>query len=70
MERTKAFIHVVDAAAVGDDPVENVHKINDELFKYNPELMKRPQVIAANKTDIPGAEENVERLKAEFEPQE
>ena len=70
VERTKAFIHVVDAAAVeGDDPVENVHKINDELFKYNPELMKRPQVIAANKTDIPGAEENVERLKAEFEPQ-
>ena len=60
----------MDAAAVeGDDPVENVHKINDELFKYNPELMKRPQVIAANKTDIPGAEENVERLKAEFEPQ-
>ena len=52
VERTKAFIHVVDAAAVeGDDPVENVHKINDELFKYNPELMKRPQVIAANKTE-------------------
>ena len=68
VERTKAFIHVVDAAAIeGDDPVVNVHKINDELFKYNPELMKRPQVIAANKTDIPGAEENVERLKAEFE---
>ncbi len=70
VERTKAFIHVVDAAALeGDDPVENVRKINNELSKYNPELMKRPQVIAANKTDIPGSEENVERLKAEFEPQ-
>ncbi|GFI61445.1 GTPase Obg [Clostridiales bacterium] len=69
VERTKAFIHVVDAAAIeGDDPVENINKINDELRKYNPELMKRPQVIAANKTDIPGSEENVKRLKSEFEP--
>lgn len=68
VERTKVFIHVVDAAGVeGDDPVENVHKINQELEAYNPELMKRPQVIAANKTDIPGSEENVERLKEAYE---
>ena len=70
VERTKAFIHVVDAAAIeGDDPVENVKKINNEIISYSPELAKRPQVIAANKTDIPGSEENVARLKAEFEPQ-
>lgn len=68
VERTKVFIHVVDAAGVeGDDPVENVRKINQELGAYNPELMKRPQVIAANKTDIPGSEENVERLKEAYE---
>lgn len=68
VERTKVFIHVVDAAGVeGDDPVENVRKINQELEVYNPELMKRPQVIAANKTDIPGSEENVERLKEAYE---
>ncbi len=68
VERTKVFIHVVDAAGVeGDDPVENVRKINDELAAYNPELMKRPQVIAANKTDIPGSEENVQRLKDAYE---
>ena len=68
VERTKVFIHVVDAAGVeGDDPVENVRKINRELEAYNPELMKRPQVIAANKTDIPGSEENVERLKEAYE---
>lgn len=68
VERTKVFIHVVDAAGVeGDDPVENVRKINQELEAYNPELMKRPQVIAANKTDIPGSEENVERLKEAYE---
>lgn len=68
VERTKVFIHVVDAVGVeGDDPVENVRKINQELEAYNPELMKRPQVIAANKTDIPGSEENVERLKEAYE---
>ena len=69
VERTKVFIHVVDAAAVeGNDPVEEIKKINNELFAYNEELAKRPQVIAANKIDIPEAAENVERLKAEYEP--
>ena len=68
VERTKVFIHVVDAAALeGDDPVENFQKINQELMEYNPELMKRPQVIAANKTDIPDAEKNVIRLKQAYE---
>ncbi|KXL52662.1 GTPase ObgE [Anaerotignum neopropionicum] len=68
VERTKVFIHVVDAAGVeGDDPVENVGKINRELEEYNSELLKRPQVIAANKTDIPEAAENVLRLKEVYE---
>lgn len=68
VERTKVFIHVVDAAGVeGDDPVENVRKINRELEEYNPDLLKRPQVIAANKTDIPEAGENVARLKEVYE---
>ncbi|WP_312071554.1 GTPase ObgE [Anaerotignum propionicum] len=68
VERTKVFIHVVDAAGVeGDDPVENIRKINHELEEYNPELLKRPQVIAANKTDIPEAAENVVRLKETYE---
>lgn len=70
VERTKVFIHVVDAAGLeGDDPVENVKKINQELEAYNPELLKRPQVIAANKMDIPEAEENFKRLKEAYEPQ-
>ena len=70
VERTKVFIHVVDAAGVeGDDPVENGEKINRELAEYKEDLLKRPQVIAANKTDIPGSEENVARLKETYEPQ-
>lgn len=71
IERTKVMIHVVDAAGTeGRDPVEDIYKINRELEAYNPEIAARPQVIAANKTDLiySGDEDPVERLKAEFEP--
>ncbi|MCD8214033.1 MAG: GTPase ObgE [Clostridiales bacterium] len=70
VERTKVFIHVVDAGAIeGGDPVENVRTINAELEKYNPSLLERPMIIAANKMDITGAEENFDKLKAAFEPE-
>lgn len=72
IERTKLMIHVVDAAGIeGRDPIEDIYKINKELEEYNEEIARRPQVIAANKTDLiyPGDEEDpVERLKKEFEP--
>ncbi len=72
IERTKMMIHVVDAAgSEGRDPIDDVYKINQELTAYNPEIAARPQVIAANKTDLiydAEAEDPVERLKAEFEP--
>ncbi len=70
IERTKVFIHVVDASGIeGDDPVENIKKINLELTKYQSNLMDRPQVIACNKMDIQEAQENFEKIKSEFEPQ-
>lgn len=63
------FVHVVDAAAdEGGDPVKDVETINRELEGYNPELLKRPQIIAANKTDLPGAMENVTRLTEKYGP--
>ena len=71
IERTKMMIHVVDAAgSEGRDPVDDIHKINAELEAYNPEIAARPQVIAANKTDLIYSEDEdpVARLKAEFEP--
>ncbi len=53
IERTKVFIHLVDAASVeGRDPVEDIRAINKELESYNMDLLKRPQVIAANKMDV------------------
>ena len=52
IERTKVMIHLVDAASVeGREPIEDIIAINKELEAYNPELAKRPQVIAANKMD-------------------
>ncbi|MCR5215806.1 MAG: GTPase ObgE [Lachnospiraceae bacterium] len=52
IERCKVLIHVVDAAGVeGRDPVEDIRLINAELVKYNPKLLERPWVIAANKMD-------------------
>lgn len=72
IERTKLMIHVVDAAGTeGRDPVEDIHKINAELEAYNPEIAKRPQVIAANKIDViyqDGETDPIQALKDAFEP--
>lgn len=72
IERTKLFIHMVDAASTeGRDPLNDILIINKELKNYSPELIKRPQVIAANKTDVfYGTEEDtvITLLKEEFEP--
>ena len=74
IERTKVMIHMVDAASVeGRDPIEDILAINRELEAYNPDLLKRPQVIAANKIDViydDGTGKNpVEEIKAAFEPE-
>lgn len=72
IERTKILVHMVDAASVeGRDPVEDIHKINAELEAYDPALLKRPQIIAANKIDAFYSDEEspIEAIRREFEPQ-
>lgn len=74
IERTKVLIHVVDAASTeGRDPIEDIETINAEISRYNPDVLKRPWVIAANKTDAivleEGQEDPVERLRRRYEPQ-
>lgn len=65
VERTKVLIHVLDASGLeGRDPVEDFAKINKELALYSPKLAKRPQVIAANKMDLPQSAENLARIEA------
>ena len=64
IERTKLILHIVDAAAVdGRDPVEDFSKINAELNRYSEKLSKRPQILVANKIDLPQAKENLPALK-------
>ena len=75
IERTKLIIHIVDAASVeGRDPIADIYAINKELAAYNPDIAARPQIIAANKTDMIYDEENaaanpVQLIREEFEPQ-
>lgn len=74
IERTKVIIHIVDVAGTeGRDPIEDIYAINKELEAYNADIAKRPQVIAANKTDAiyddESGDDPVSSLKAEFEPQ-
>lgn len=60
VERTRVIIHVVDmSGSEGRDPFEDWIKINDELRQYNEKLMSRPQIVAANKMDMPESEENL-----------
>ena len=74
IERTKVLVHVVDAASTeGRDPVQDIRTILNELKAYNPELLTRPQVIAANKIDAiyteEGAQNPLDALRREFEPE-
>lgn len=73
IERTKMIIHIVDAASTeGRDPINDVKVINKELMDYSKELIKRPQVIAANKTDVfyeTEEETVITLLREEFEPE-
>lgn len=67
IERTRMLLHVVDISGVeGRDPVEDFKKINTELKNYSEILAKRPQIIALNKCDIFGAEENVKIFKKKY----
>ena len=69
IERTALIMHVVDVTGgyEGRDVIEDYTTINAELAAYASELAVRPQVVVANKCDLPGCEEAVERLRAAAE---
>ncbi|MGC4375826.1 GTPase ObgE [Fictibacillus sp. Mic-4] len=67
IERTRVILHVIDMSGMeGRDPFDDYVKINQELKEYNLRLTERPQIVVANKMDIPGAEENLERFKEQL----
>lgn len=66
VERTRLIIHVVDmAGSEGRDPFDDWQKINDELRQYNADLENRPQIVAANKMDMPESAEHLEKFRKE-----
>ena len=68
VERTKVLIHVLDAAgSEGRDPLRDFHIINNELELYSPELAKKKQIVAANKTDLIEDPEKLEKLRKDIE---
>ena len=64
IERTRVLLHVLDMSELeGRDPYEDYKTINDELESYNLRLMERPQIIVANKMDMPEAAERLAEFK-------
>lgn len=64
IERTKVIAHVVDMSAVeGRNPYEDYVLINKELEEFNPKLLKKPQIIIANKMDLENSKENLDEFK-------
>mgnify|MGYP002732449196 CR=1 FL=1 len=68
IERTRMLVHVVDISGCeGRDPIEDYRQINGELARYSERLRALPQVVAANKMDITGAEDNLALFRQELE---
>lgn len=64
IERTRILLHLVDMGGVdGRDPVKDYESINEELGLYNKRLLKKPQIIACNKMDLPKSADNLKKFK-------
>ncbi|MCT4594860.1 MAG: GTPase ObgE [Anaeromicrobium sp.] len=67
VERTKMLVHVVDVSGMeGRDPIDDFHKINEELRQYTELLGKKQQVVVANKTDVLSSNEEYEKFEDEM----
>ncbi len=67
IERTKVLVFLLDAS--GPDPSEEYETLMNELRLHNEELIRKPQIVAVNKMDLPAARENWKKVKGSFEKQ-
>lgn len=68
VERSNILIHVLDVSGIeGRDPIEDFHKINEELKKYSEKLSKKTQLIALNKIDLVEDVATIDRVRSYFE---
>ena len=66
VERTKVIVHIIDMSATdGRDPVQDYKIIRKELGEFKEDLLRRAEILVANKMDVPGADENLKRFKEE-----
>lgn len=64
IERTRVIVHIIDMSGMeGRNPIEDYWKIRKELEEYDPKLLKRPEIIVANKMDLPDSNENLALFK-------
>lgn len=71
IERTRMIAHVLDiAGSEGRDPLDDYVKIREELKSYSQQLLERPEIIVANKADLPEAEENLSRFRRKYPDKE
>lgn len=64
ISRAKALVFVIDVAGVDQrKPWEDYRSLRNEVKSYDPELLKRPTLLVANKVDLPGSEENLAHLE-------
>lgn len=64
IERTRVILHLIDMSGVEEnDPYEDYLKINHELTSYDPDLLKRPQIVVATKMDMPDSADNLAKFK-------
>lgn len=67
VERTRVILHLVDMSGVeGRDPYADYQAINQELTQYDPDILKRPQIIVATKMDLPDSQANLAKFKDEL----
>ena len=67
IQRTRVIAHIIDMSGLeGRDPLEDYETINKELKDFDEKLILKPQVVIANKMDLEGAKENLERFKEKY----
>lgn len=67
VERTRVILHLIDMSGLeGRNPYDDFEKINEELKTYDPDILKRPQIVVANKMDMPDAADNLAQFKEDL----
>ncbi len=62
-ERTRIIVHIIDMSGMYRDPYEDFKIINNELKSFNENFLKKPQLVVANKMDMPSSKENLKKFK-------